>query len=312
MDLLYDKYEHVILSMGPKYKNWIMVDAEYDKVNFEKEMKINKYVLHLLYSPIDGKFIYVVLFHHASPHLEKADMFKRFLDILIIKVHKVDADKKKKFLEKHLNDNNEKNKSKITKIMNADKSSIETILITKHDLTTYCVRSVKTKNEKINLVVHNYLHKHFLIEISKGPLCGLHRVISKQEANILCSQQIMTCRSKLPFILITDAQLIWCNARIGDIIKINVNSELTAEALRYRVVVPINGKIQNQQFEDELDEEEIEYDAEIEVEPEPEPDAEPDVNADVNAESDADADDIKELDGQISEDESEEEEFDKY
>jgi len=297
--------------MSPKYRNWSMLGAEYSKPDFEKQMKAERYIMHLFYSPFDGKFIYVILFHHASPHLEKTDMFKRFLDILIGKIHKNSNEKKRKFLETYLTDDHDKKKNKMIKILANDKVSLDAILITKHELTTYCLRGIKSKNDKINLNICNYLHKHFLIEISKGPLCGLHEVLSKQEANILCSQQIMTCRSKLPYIIITDPQLIWCNAKVGDIIKININSELTAKSLRYRIVVPISGKIQNQQFEDELDDEEIEEYDENGVDMDAEPDV--DIEAVDAIETATDTNTNKENEELVSEAESEDEdEFDKY
>lgn len=260
MDVLYDKYQNVLLAMGPKYKNWQLVDTAYNKTDFEKQMKIDKYIIHLYYYAMENKFIYVVLFHHYSPHLEKTDMFKRFLDLLIVKVHKNNNDKKRKFLEKYLDEVN-KNKSRIVKILNADKTTIEAILITKKELTTYCVRGIKSKNDKIKLIVQNYLHRHFLVEMSKGPLCGLHTVLSKQEADYLCSQQIMSSRSKLPHILVSDPQLVWCNAKIGDIIKININTELTGKGIQYRVVASSSGKIQSVQF-DELEVEEDDLEAE--------------------------------------------------
>jgi DNA-directed RNA polymerase subunit H (RpoH/RPB5) len=148
--------------------------------------------------------------------------------------------------------------------MTSNKKSIETIFITKRELTTYFLRNIQSKNEKINLIVHNYLHKHFLIDISEGPLCAKHTRLTKTESIDLLSRQLMTSAYTLPRILINDPHIIWCGAKVGEIVKIEVNSELAGKCLRYRIVAPLSGKLQNsdilvEEEEDlEIDEEESE------------------------------------------------------
>lgn len=249
MEILYEKYQNVLLCLGPKYRNWILLDKELNNNDFEKKMTNDKYVLHLSFDQHDNKFVYVVLFHQFSPYLAKTETFRKFLSLLINKYHKNDMVEKKKFLQKHFT--NTSNDQSINKIMMYEKNHIETMFITKKELSTYFIRNIQTENKKINLIVHNYLHKRFLLEITNGPLCGKHTVLTKQEARELCAEHLMTSKFKLPFILITDPQIIWCGAKIGDIVKIEINSELAGRSIRYRLVVPQNGKIQGIELSDD-------------------------------------------------------------
>jgi DNA-directed RNA polymerase subunit H (RpoH/RPB5) len=263
---LYEKYENIILCLGENYRKWNILDKILDTSEFNKLMTNQKYVIHLTYNPEDELFVYVVLFHPNSIHLSKTELFRKFLDMLINKIHKNDLDKKQKFLEKNI-DIDKKQKAKIiTRILNTNKKGIETIFITKRELTSYFVRNIETKNQKIKLNVHNFLHKHFIIDISKGPLCAKHTRLSKAESIDLLSRQLMTSPYNLPRILINDPHIIWCGAKIGEFIKIEVNSELAGKSIRYRIVVPISGKLQNSDILIEEDEEDLEENSDQEQE----------------------------------------------
>jgi DNA-directed RNA polymerase subunit H (RpoH/RPB5) len=271
---LYEKYQNIILCLGEKYRNWFILDKQLSDSEFDKLMSNQKYVIHLTYNPEDEKFVYVVLFHTNSIYLSKTESFRKFLDNLISKIHKQDINTKQKFLEKIIEVENKQKNKIITRIMTSNKKGIETIFITKRELTTYFLRNIQSKNEKINLIVHNYLHKHFLIDISEGPLCAKHTRLTKIEAIDLLSRQLMTSAYTLPRIIINDPHIIWCGAKVGEIVKIEVNSELAGKCLRYRIVAPLSGKLQNsdiliEEEEDlEIDEEESENESENEEEKE--------------------------------------------
>ena len=260
---LYEKYQNIILCFSDKYRHWNIIDSTYNEADFGKSMNSQKYIMNTVYNPEDEKFIYVVLFHTTSPYLSKTDIFRKFLDLLINKTHKQDNDKKTKFLEKFI-DIDVKNKHKIiSRILNDNKKYIETIFITKRELTTYFLRNIQLKNQKTSLVVHNYLHKHFIIEIGRAPLCSRHTRLTKSEASDLLSRQLMTSPYALPRIKINDPHVIWCGAKVNEIIRIEVNSELAGKCLRYRLVVPISGKVEQTDIfdDDDDDDDDLEDDA---------------------------------------------------
>lgn len=261
---LYEKYQNILLCLGKDYRSWELIDKTYDEKDFEKVMVSQKYVMHLAYNPEDEKFVYVVLFHTNSPFLTKTETFRKFLDILISRSKaKQDVADKHKFLEKYI-DVEAARKSKIVQRILADnKKLVETIFVTKRELTTYFVRNIQVKYKLHNLVVHNYLHKHFVVDISRAPLCSKHTRLSKSEAVDLLSCQLMTSPYSLPRIFINDPQIIWCGGKVGEIIRIEVNSEMAGKSIRYRIVVPLNGKVQTS---DILENEEVESDLEEEAE----------------------------------------------
>jgi DNA-directed RNA polymerase subunit H (RpoH/RPB5) len=257
---LYEKYKNMILCMSKEYRNWHITDNIYSEADFAKVMNNQKYILNTVYNPEDEKFIYMVLFHTNSNYLAKTDTFRQFLELLINKTHKQDSDRKTKFLEKFI-DNSVNNKKKIiAKIMTENKKSIETIFVTKKELTTYFLRNIQLKNKKINLIVHNYLHKHFIIEISRGPGCSKHIRLTKAEASNVLSKQLVTSPHHLPRILINDPHIIWCGAKIGEVVKIIRYSELSGISLAYRLVVPLSGRLEKSNILDSDEEQEEDND----------------------------------------------------
>jgi DNA-directed RNA polymerase subunit H (RpoH/RPB5) len=253
---LYEKYQNILLCLGKEYRKWELLDDEYDQTAFDKHMNTQKYVMHLAYNPEDEKFVYVALFHVNSPYLTKTETFRKFLDILINKNRsKQDMADKQKFLEQFI-DVDDKRKSKIiSRILTENKKSVEAVFITKRELTTYFVRNIQIKYKHFNLVVHNYLHKHFIVDISKAPLCARHTRLSKTESVDLLSCQLMTSPYNLPRIFINDPHIIWCGGKVGEIIRIEVDSEMAGKSIRYRIVVPLSGKVQTSDIlaEEEVD-----------------------------------------------------------
>ncbi len=256
MEVLYEKYQNIILCFGPKYRKCDLLDEVLDAKTFEKNMNTSKFIIHLMFDSFDMKFFYVVLFHHQSLYLTKTDIFKKFLDILANKYHKIDGARKQKFLSSKKNITID-----IASVMAFDRTHVESIFITKLELKSFFLKSIEGKNKKSNFTVHNYLHRMFLLEIPRAPLCGKHTVLTKQEARELCSEHLMTSKFKLPMISPNDPQVIWCGGRSGDVIKIEVNSELCGRAIRYRLVKPTAGKAQSNEYSDDEDVSDEETDA---------------------------------------------------
>jgi DNA-directed RNA polymerase subunit H (RpoH/RPB5) len=89
------------------------------------------------------------------------------------------------------------------------------------------------------------MHKYFSIEISKGPLCSKHVILSNNEVKDLCSRELIIHPLSLPSISINDPQNIWIGGELGEVIKILSISEITGETIRYRIVSPDSGKMIN-------------------------------------------------------------------
>lgn len=113
------------------------------------------------------------------------------------------------------------------------------IMITKEELNVYRKKSVK-QYKNINL--KNYLHRHFIMEMNKGPLCSKHSILTIEEARAVC-YDLMCHAHKLPAIFQDDVQNIWIGGEINDIIKIESISEITGKTIHYRIVTPTSGKI---------------------------------------------------------------------
>jgi DNA-directed RNA polymerase subunit H (RpoH/RPB5) len=113
------------------------------------------------------------------------------------------------------------------------------ILITKEELNIYRRKSIKQYPQ---LNIKNYLHKHFLIEMNKGPLCSVHTILTPDEVRDFCNG-ILAHGHSLPALIENDPQAIWIGAEINDVVRIDCNSEITGKTIRYRIVTPSSGKV---------------------------------------------------------------------
>ena len=118
-------------------------------------------------------------------------------------------------------------------------TSASIIMITKEELNIYRRKSI---NQYPNLNIKNYLHKHFIMEMNKGPLCSKHTVLSPEEVRRVC-YSLKVHAHKLPAISAADPQNIWIGGEINDLIKIEAYSEITGHSIHYRIVTPASGKV---------------------------------------------------------------------
>jgi DNA-directed RNA polymerase subunit H (RpoH/RPB5) len=114
------------------------------------------------------------------------------------------------------------------------------IVITKEPLSIYINKALL---KYTHLKVSNYQHKRFSIEISKGPLCSRHTVLTDAEVRTLCDRDLIIHPLSLPSIALNDAQNIWVGGELGQVIKIDSVSEIAGRAIRYRIVSPDSGKL---------------------------------------------------------------------
>jgi DNA-directed RNA polymerase subunit H (RpoH/RPB5) len=138
------------------------------------------------------------------------------------------------------------------------------ILITYQALSTYHRKAI---NAEKHLRVNVYRHEIFDLVLPNGPLCYPHRIMSREEVIHLANDELCCYVINLPKILDEDPQCIWIGAEVGDVIEINMLSDISGNTFQYRVVVPKNGKVvaykEAAVFEDEnvveIDEDELEH-----------------------------------------------------
>jgi DNA-directed RNA polymerase subunit H (RpoH/RPB5) len=129
--------------------------------------------------------------------------------------------------------------SEFTKLLDRYREPYHIMIFSKEKLNTYLAKAVRKYS---SLKIENFLHKHFIVELSKGPLCSEHRVLSPEETKEVCLD-LMAHGHKLPAIPVDDPQNIWIGGKINEVVKIVRYSEITGLSIGYRIITPVSGKI---------------------------------------------------------------------
>ena len=185
-----------------KWRKFHPVDSALTHDAFRKIMQPNKYIKIDYVNNTSGKQVYIYLFAHDSKHALASQDLRKLIA---------------------------KNKDE----------SCEIILITAQPLKVYANKVVKSFK---NLEINCYLHKNFESEIPNGPLCYPHRIMSREEVNILLNNQLCCNLPNLPKILEEDPQCIWIGAKVCDVVEIIMVSDISGETIQHRVVVTKSGK----------------------------------------------------------------------
>lgn len=206
---LYNIYKNILIFTSDKYRNYELLkpndkNKEYVSIpnlkrdEFSKIMQKNEYIL------INGKkknektLIYILIINYNSKYSSQTSNMLKILK----------------------------------KIYNNSKTDV--FIFTDNPLTIYIRKSFK-QFPIFNF--HNYLFKHFIIEIHKGPLCSKGCILSEEKFKEI-QKYIKTDRLSLPKIKITDPQVIWLGAEIGQVIEFTPISPISGVRKSYRVVVP--------------------------------------------------------------------------
>lgn len=110
------------------------------------------------------------------------------------------------------------------------------IVISNNPLSTHVNKQIvelSTDTKKI----FNYTYDIFKIILYNHILCSPHRILTDEECDELLNKNLKKKKSNLPKIKISDPQVIWIGAKIGDIIRIDRDSEITGKSIYYRVVI---------------------------------------------------------------------------
>ena len=182
-------------------------DSFLDFSEFKKAIQIDQFVKHKCVDTVNKKDVYVYLFKEDSIYTKTTVQFKKLMDKIA--------------------------------------TSSDVIVITKEELNVYIKKTFDAYNKKIN--IFNYLHRVFSIELSKGPLCSTHTIMSNEEVRELCSNELMVHPLSLPALSVKDPQNIWIGGVLGQVVKIESVSEITGKVIRYRIISPDSGTINNLQ-----------------------------------------------------------------
>lgn len=150
----------------------------------------------------------------------------------------------------------------LKRLLKKNKDPCDVILITEKPFKVYANKVIYGAK---HLNVKRYLHKIFDSEVPNGPLCYPHRIMTKEEVNILLNNDLYCNLTNLPKILEEDPQCVWIGAKVADVIEITSLSDICGEMVSYRVVVPKSGKIttfkdnsEKEKLDKEEDDDEIE------------------------------------------------------
>jgi DNA-directed RNA polymerase subunit H (RpoH/RPB5) len=184
-------------------RNYKNEDASLDLAEFTKMIYANSYIKFNCIDTKKNKSVYIYLFTEDSIYISITLQFKKLISKL------------------------------------KEKTDFSVILITSTNLSIYINKSLY---QFTNVTFFNYLHKCFNIDVTKGPFCSVHTILSHPEVVQLCSSELFINPLGLPAISINDVQCIWIGAELGQVIKITSISEITGNTIKYRLVTPDAGK----------------------------------------------------------------------
>jgi DNA-directed RNA polymerase subunit H (RpoH/RPB5) len=81
-----------------------------------------------------------------------------------------------------------------------------------------------------------YVYDLFAIIIPKHILSNEHKILPHKEVDNLLNKILFCKKNNLPKIKISDPQIIWSSGKVGDVVCITRNSDISGLSLYYRVI----------------------------------------------------------------------------
>ena len=110
------------------------------------------------------------------------------------------------------------------------------ITISNNPLSTHVKRQI-TELSNETKKIFNYTYNKFKILVNNHTLCSPHTILTEDEEYDLLNNILKKKKSHLPKIRLSDPQNVWIGGEIGNIIKIDRDSEITGKSTYYRVVI---------------------------------------------------------------------------
>ena len=198
-------------------------DSDIEKDDIISEIKEN--VNNSKYNNKENyKVTYVILFHYSTDINAKTPEFKKIISLI----------DKNPFL-------------------------YDIILITKNSLSTHVKNYIKTINNKVfpSVIIKNpsckskhnvnlcncfklnifmYVYDLFAIIIPRHILSNEHKILPTEEVDHLLNNVLFCKKNNLPKIKINDPQIIWSSGKVGDVVCITRNNDISGLSLYYRVI----------------------------------------------------------------------------
>jgi DNA-directed RNA polymerase subunit H (RpoH/RPB5) len=148
---------------------------------------------------------------------------------------------------------------KIITLIDKNPFLYDIIIITKNPLSTHVKNYVKTINNKVfpsmvhsnpicklnhnvnlcncfKLNIFMYVYDLFAIIIPKHILSNEHKILPAKDVDNLLNNVLFCKKNNLPKIKISDPQIIWSSGKVGDVVCITRNSDISGLSLYYRVI----------------------------------------------------------------------------
>lgn len=122
-------------------------------------------------------------------------------------------------------------------LINSIKYPYTTIItISKEVLSTHVHKQlVELSNEKRK--IFNYSYDKFKFIVNNHVLCSPHTILNSEEEEYLLNKILKIKKCNLPKIKLNDPQVIWIGGEIGNIVRIDRDSEITGKSIYYRVII---------------------------------------------------------------------------
>lgn len=135
-------------------------------------------------------------------------------------------------------DNPSRNGASIEKLAWAAAKASHDLLVVVPEPSPPAVHAVITElRKKMPVHVEVLPYEKFALVVPEWVLASPHRIMAAEEVATMLRDQGLATTARLPRILHTDAGAVWVGARVGDTLEIRKLTEVTGEALDYRLVI---------------------------------------------------------------------------
>jgi DNA-directed RNA polymerase subunit H (RpoH/RPB5) len=119
-----------------------------------------------------------------------------------------------------------RNKAAFVDVMENLPPAEEIIVLSDKPVSTYVAAAIELYKKKLSIVIHNFLHRVFLIEMPLAAMVPKHTIVRGDELQQVLHDFHGDVTRQPRIIAFTDPQTIWLGANPGDIIRIDRESEI--------------------------------------------------------------------------------------
>jgi DNA-directed RNA polymerase subunit H (RpoH/RPB5) len=205
---LYDRFKMINVFCQPQYRNYTM-DKETDNMFASLDISLEDFSTRIISddfiavkgASVDGSKVTIILFPKDSNFTKQSALFVKLT----------------------------------RQIKSGGVLDGKIITISENGLSTYIRKSLNTLRP---FIFEPRLTRHFIIEGDKGPGCSKIRVMPKDETVKIFRDFLRCNHLRQAKIFLSDPQIIWSGAQLGQVVEITSKSGLSGERISYRIVYP--------------------------------------------------------------------------